>query len=119
MIDTLSGGTWTAARAPLPANAGSGQGGDLQAVTCLAAGSCTTVGSYTDTSGNGQAMIDTLSGGTWTAAEAAPAANAVSSPYSFLSSVDCPAAGSCTAVGTYVDALGDEGLIDTQNPPQP
>jgi endoglucanase len=119
MVDTFTDGTWTAVQAPVPANAGTNPLVSLGSVTCLADGSCTAVGSYTDTSGNGQAMIDTFSGGTWTAAEAALEANSVSSPYSFLSAVDCPAAGSCTAVGTYVDALGDEGLIDTQNPPQP
>jgi endoglucanase len=117
LIEMLSGGTWTPAQAPLPANAGNQPLGSLNSVTCPAAGSCTAAGGYVDSNGSQQGLIETLSGGTWTTAETALAANSVAYPYSYLSGVACPGAGSCTAVGTYVDPIGDEGLIDTHNPP--
>lgn len=63
LIETLSGGTWAAAKAPLPADAvsGSGQanGAYLELVTCPAAGSCVIVGSYPAADGSVEGLIET------------------------------------------------------------
>jgi hypothetical protein len=63
IIETLSDGTWTAARAPLPADAapGSGQGNAayLTLATCPAAGSCLMVGSYPAADGTVEGLIET------------------------------------------------------------
>jgi hypothetical protein len=53
VIETLSGGTWTVASEPLPADAvaGSKQDGYLALVSCPGVGSCLTSGAYTAESG--------------------------------------------------------------------
>jgi hypothetical protein len=121
VFETLSKGTWTAADAPLPANANGNpavfmtgsEGTDTLA--CPAAGSCTAVGGYTDANGKGQALIETLINGTWTATEAPLPANAASNSGASLGAVACPPASSCTAIGNYTDANGhDQGLVETQ-----
>ncbi len=112
LIETLSNGTWTAATAPLsglsPA-AGSDPVVAIGGQSCPTAGYCVAVGSYVDASNEQFGLIETLSNGTWTAATApfsglspAPATN----PVGFLAGVSCPAAGSCTAVGEYLDPSG-------------
>ena len=75
VFETLSKGTWTAADAPLPAN-GTGssiafaQNNGASALACPAIGSCVAAAGYTDASGHLQGVLETLSGGTWTATEA-------------------------------------------------
>ena len=65
---------WTAAEAPLPANAAGVAGApDSMAstsVACPSASSCVTVGAYYDSSGNIQGVLATGSGTSWTAAQA-------------------------------------------------
>ncbi len=119
LIETLSNGTWTAATAPLgglsPA-AGSDPSVYFYALACPVAGTCVATGSYGDSSFNQHGLIETLSNGTWTAATAptvglspAPATNA----YFSLTGLSCPAAGSCVGVGSYDASSGTEGLIET------
>ena len=119
LTETLSGGTWApAAMTAQPGN--TGQDPHLLAVTCLAPRSCTAIGDYTDTNGFGQGMIDTLSGRTWTAAQAPVPANAYPDPNALLNSVACPAVGSCLITGSFADASRNSpGLIESQNPPAP
>lgn len=63
VIETLSGGSWAAAMAPLPADAAvaSGQGDSayLMLATCPAPGSCLTVGSYPATDGTVAGLVET------------------------------------------------------------
>jgi hypothetical protein len=121
VFETLANRTWTGTVAPLPANAISfatavfAQNGGTGALACMAAGSCTAVGSYVDVHGNSQGLIETLSNGTWTANEAPLPPNAARKPGASLGAVACPPASSCTAIGNYTDASKkDEGLIETQ-----
>ena len=59
------------------------------------------------------AVIDTLAGSTWTAT-AAPVPINADSTLSVLNTIVCPAAGSCTAVGEYLDGVNHlQGLIET------
>jgi hypothetical protein len=110
VIETLSGGSWTAATASAPA---ADNEVDLQALSCPAAGSCVAVGYYDDTSGSIHAMIDTLSADTWTAT-AVPVSglNPVAASQVVLHQVSCPVTGSCAATGAYVDTSGHrQGLL--------
>src|SRR5207248_1599651 len=77
---------------------------------------CSAVGTYTDSSGAGQGLLLTETGGTWTqAVEAVPPANAAPNPNVTLPSVSCASAGNCSAVGTYRDSSGaDQGLLLTE-----
>jgi hypothetical protein len=110
LIDTLSGGTWTATEAPLPPNAGSELTGDteLDSISCTTATDCTAVGNYSENGGAFDALIDTLAGENWTATEAPLPPNAAratsNDPYPALSSVSCTSDGGCTAVGRYSDS---------------
>jgi hypothetical protein len=65
------------------------------------------VGAYQDTGNNRDGFAETLSGGGWSASTIpmtglAPAGLSVDS----FSGISCPAAGSCTATGTYQDVSG-------------
>jgi RHS repeat-associated protein len=69
---TLSGGSWSAARVPLPTGASGSQAGAFSTgVTCVATGSCLILGVYNDANLVSQGVIDTLSSGTWTPTEIA------------------------------------------------
>jgi len=106
--------TWTASVAPEPAgnSAGFGPGtgarevATLWDVDCYAVGSCVAVGSYGDADGRVWPMIDTLSGGVWTAttvevAGQGPGQDGVSS---WLQAVSCTVDGFCVAGGAWNDA---------------
>jgi hypothetical protein len=84
-------------------------------VSCASAGNCTAVGSYDDSSGHQQGLLWTETSGTWAAGvEASLPANANTTPagLSSVSSVSCASAGTCTAVGEYIDSSGHEqGLL--------
>ncbi len=122
LAETLSGGTWTPAALPLPAGAAASQVSasavrptTLDAVACQAAGSCVTLGSYIAGSGAVDGAIDTLSGGTWTAATAPlPPGAATTQQHSYLRWAVCPAPGNCVAVGDYTTQDGRaQALIET------
>jgi hypothetical protein len=110
LIDTLSGGAWTASEAPLPANAGylTTQNTQLDSISCTSATVCTAVGNYSESDGDFDALIDTLADGTWTPTEAPLPPNAAAAtwnnPYPVLFSVSCTLDGGCTAVGRYSDS---------------
>src|SRR5215467_7088748 len=110
VIETLSGGSWTAATAPAPAPANTV---DLQALSCPAVGSCAAAGYYLDPSGREDGLVVTLAGGAWSATAAPagglnppPSANSVAIVH--LDGVSCPAVGSCVAVGDYRDTSNNE-----------
>ncbi len=120
LIETLSGGTWTAATAPtsgLSPGAASPPGDPLFTVSCPASGSCVAVSTYHDNSSNTDGLIETLSGGNWTAATAPTSGlSPGAGPTVTIGGQACPATGSCVAVGSYTDGSGyQHGLIETQS----
>ena len=119
MIETESGGTWSAIAAPVPSNATDQSQATLNSFVCPEAGSCTAVGNYNGFDGPPygylNALIETESGGTWSALEAPLPSDAYSDPGARLSSISCPAAGSCTASGEYVNQSIQAPLIETES----
>jgi hypothetical protein len=116
LIETFAGGTWTAAKAPLPSGTGSQQFAYLASIACEATTSCVAVGTYVTATSDEQALVETLSGAAWTATNA-PLPNGADPTQAgaALSSVTCPVSGSCAAVGSYGDtARHEQGLIETQ-----
>ncbi len=115
LLLTGSGSSWTAAKAPLPAGAAANPGTTLGSVACnSASASCVAVGSYQDASGNSQGVLLTGFGSSWTAIQAPLPAGAGANPQVQLDSVTCPAASTCTAVGSYDDASSNQlGLLLT------
>jgi hypothetical protein len=113
LLLTDSGGSWTAAQAPVPANYADDAG--LDGVSCLSASQCVAVGSYEDTSGDYVGLLLTDSGGSWTAAQAPLPANATSPDEVSLTGVSCSSASQCVAVGTYEGNAEYEGLLLTDS----
>lgn len=122
LIETLSGSTWTATRAPLPADAQVNKGGEnsvyLNSVACPAPASCVVTGGYPNSPGNADGLLDILSGTTWTASSIPLPANAVTPGYPVaadMGAVTCSAASACVAVGGYWGNSGQdhEGLLLT------
>ena len=112
LVETLSGGTWTAVTAPLPAGI---TAATLNAVACATPGSCAVVGETGQLAGDLHALIETLSGGTWTPVKASLPAGATAKDEARLSSVACPAVGTCIATGFYTGPNGYHllGLAET------
>jgi hypothetical protein len=112
LIETQSGGSWSPATLPLPAGASpsaSVANNDLF-VSCPAAGSCAVAGTTFD--GNYEGVLDTLSGGTWTA-QSAPTPGGAGSPDVQLDSVSCADAATCVAGGLVTVGGVAQGLLES------
>jgi hypothetical protein len=97
LLEQLSGGTWTPTSAPLPADAATPAASVFTQIACRGAESCLTIGWYSQTDGALSGVQDTLSGGTWTAADTPTPDN---SGISQLESAACASTG-CAVVGYY------------------
>ncbi len=115
LLEVLAGGSWSPTEAPLPANAGAAGVSDLGSTACATGQWCVAVGNYTDSASGSDGLIETYTGGKWTAMEAPvpPDTLSGSSADTFLKSVSCPGVNDCTVSGTYETAAGQVGLIDT------
>jgi hypothetical protein len=110
LIETYTGGLWTAAAAPLPSGADSPADVSVSRVSCPSAETCAAVGTYDNLSDveEGQLLVD--SGGSWSAEGAPLPSNAGGT--SEVSSVSCAGA-ICEAGGQYEDSGGQEhGLLE-------
>jgi hypothetical protein len=100
-------GIWTAPTTLVaPLDAAANPGVTLYDVSCGARGNCAAVGSYDDRAGNTDAFVADEVGGHWSAARALvlPPGALTTGQSAVLRSVDCPTAGTCSAVGDYEDA---------------
>lgn len=105
-----TGDSWSAAPAPSPpSDANSDPNIIPSSIACPGSGACTAVGTYINPLQNSLGLLLNEAGGRWGAstgavlpAGAAPAGT-VGDQTVVLSSVACPQAGSCTAVGWYFD----------------
>lgn len=109
LIETQTASGWSASQAPWPQPSTDAAhfAPDFYDLSCASAGNCAAVGFYTDSAGDQQGLLESDSGGRWSAAELdlsnlGPATD----PLASVLAVSCPAAGACTAVGTYQDAAG-------------
>jgi hypothetical protein len=118
-----SGDSWVAAPTPTPpSDANSDPNIIPSSISCSATGECAAVGTYINPLENSLGLLLNEAGGQWGSgtgatlpANAAPAGT-VGDQTVVLSSVACPQAGSCTAVGWYFDNdENGQGLIVTQN----
>ena len=132
LIEQQNQTSWTVTEAPQPSNSGSGsaQGfwfgspdcgfiSPCRPVSCPTASSCVAVGSYKDTGGYQEPVVDTLSGGTWTSLEPPLPSDAATDttankPDAELYSASCASATSCVAVGSYKNtSAATVAMIDT------
>jgi hypothetical protein len=123
MIESIDSGTPTVTTAPLPTDAGSTNAGDLSAVSCISSDRCVAVGDYaTTSSSNNSALIDDEVGGTWTALKAPVPSDAATdtSAASGLFGLSCTPDGGCAAGGDYTDTSGNgQGLLENFVPGVP
>jgi hypothetical protein len=113
LIETLANGSWTGTQAPLPSDASSReQGVQLTSVSCGSDGTCASIGQYTGPDiETPSSVIETLSGGTWTAM-APPLPSDAGVPFlTMLSGVSCASGIACAVVGSYSGPSGG-ALID-------
>ena len=120
LLLTWTGGSWQATQAPLPGNAGDPSYASLKSVSCPSASYCVAVGYYTDTSGLGEGLLLTWSGGSWSAAEAPLPGNVVGPgidlDHGGADAVSCASSTSCAAVGYYMDTSRvSQGLLLTMS----
>jgi hypothetical protein len=111
LLNEISGVWATGTEATLPANAATSPNAAIESVSCGSPGNCSAVGAYLDNSFNSQGLLLNESSGVWAPGiEATPPANAATNPLVVPTSVSCPSANNCTAVGTYFGA-GTQGLL--------
>lgn len=110
LIETYDGTTWTPSVAPLPQGYGPPANGFLYSVSCATDGSCAAVGDYLDPAGYQQGLLETLSGGSWTATEGARATSS-SGGLMNIRSVSCGATGQCMAAGDYASGSSYSPLV--------
>jgi hypothetical protein len=114
LLERLSGTTWTAAKAPVPSGAAGDPSVELDSVACPSSSTCVAVGNYSDSAGNQQGLVETLSGTTWTATKLPHPAGAAK-PEVELGAVACPTTSSCVAAGSYTDSSGIHALLATRS----
>jgi hypothetical protein len=125
VVETYSGGNWSVALAPMPANSASPTSGSAEAwdgtltsVSCPSDGECAAVGDYNaydPTTGftNQSALLESLTAGVWSTVEGALPSVSLTATIVNLDGVSCPTTTSCDAVGalTGVDAENDSKWI--------
>jgi hypothetical protein len=120
LVEMIAGGVATGLDAPQPSDANPSPSMQLLSVSCLSSTECTAVGSYSDKVGGNAGVIDTLSGGSWSAQRAPVPGNAATTPAEVeLDAVACTGRGGCEASGDFADTAHDQfGLLETFTPPQ-
>jgi len=103
-------GTWgTAKEVPGFSALNQGGAGNLDQVSCGAAGNCSAGGDYIDGSDHDQAFVVSEKSGTWGKAKEVPGTAALDKgAFGELTSVSCASAGNCSAGGGYIDGSGHD-----------
>lgn len=117
-----SGRNWTAATSPpAPADADSDPNIIPSSISCPVVGECAAVGTYVNPLQNSLGLLLSESHGTWepgagiTLPAGAAPTTTVGDQTVVMSSVACPQAGACTAVGWYFDNFENgQGLLATE-----
>lgn len=121
MLATLSNGTWTATRLPVPVAAEAGSGSGLSGWgigACSAHGTCIMPGEYRDGGGETHPMIETYDG-SWAATALPVPAGGLAGSGSFFKELAtggmvnkeqmwCASGGTCVVPGRYSDVNGEE-----------
>jgi hypothetical protein len=105
-------GSWSSAKPlTLPSNANAYPLASLSEVTCVSAGHCVAIGTYTNRVGATEGLIATQEAGTWGRAVVMPVpVNAAANPHVFFfgfNGVTCSSIGNCSAGGQYRDRSGN------------
>jgi hypothetical protein len=103
LIETRSGSTWKPRTAPVPTNADGDSLGSLFQVSCAVDGTCVAIGDYMPAGTISDSVLETRSGGSWTATAAPLPTGSELTMHSYvqLNGVACALGGSCVAIGEY------------------
>jgi len=109
LSEAWNGAKWTVRPVSVPTGA---LGGGLQGVSCpsTSMSGCTTVGAYTESSGNGAALAERWTNGRWVIQPTPPTTGGTNGT-AILLAVDCVKAADCIAVGT--DGFANSGQSAT------
>ena len=108
---TETSGSWgTAIEVPGTDALNSGGTATVQSVSCATAGTCSAAGTYIDGNHQLQAFVVDETNGSWDTATEIPGTDTLGDTAN-VSSVSCPAAGSCTAGGSYSSGHGGGAFI--------
>ncbi|HUZ41871.1 MAG TPA: hypothetical protein VMU68_10850 [Acidimicrobiales bacterium] len=106
MIPEVNGAWKRAIALVLPGDASVYPSAALSEVTCVSAGNCTAIGTYTDVAGDSEGMIAAETHGTWARALAmVMPSGAAANPRTFFfgyGGLDCASIGNCSAGGQYL-----------------
>ncbi len=107
VVSEDGGNLGRAIEVPGTARLNAGDAAEVDSVSCVAPGDCAAGGFYEDGRGKGQAFVVSETNGRWGKAIAVPGAARLNTDGSAeVTSVSCPAAGDCAAVGYYTDGRG-------------
>lgn len=94
-------GTWRPAHELTGALIAGAVGAQINSASCATPGNCAVGGSYTDDPGGNQAFVADEVGHSWRPAQEVPGTARINLGNAKTTSVSCPAAGQCAAVGYY------------------
>jgi large repetitive protein len=104
LLEVQTSGGWSAIPAPIPAGASGSPQNAFDSVSCFSVGNCVAVGTYLDSGGNQEALLDVEAGGTWSNVKAPLPSDAdTSNQDNTLDAVACTSPVDCVAVGSYVN----------------
>ena len=104
LVITATGATLTAAAPPVPAGLPAGATAEFESVACASAAKCVAVGLAGQSGPGEEGIFDTGAGSAWKAVTIPLPGDAQVGPMVGLTSVACPSATRCVAVGTYTTA---------------
>jgi hypothetical protein len=100
LLDSSASSSWTAAKITLPANASPDHDAGLYGIGCPSSGPCV-AGGYYATSPDSRGLLITGSGTSWQATEAPLPPQQASVTTAGFSTIACPSAATCSAIGSY------------------
>ncbi|HEX7245626.1 MAG TPA: S53 family peptidase [Solirubrobacterales bacterium] len=107
LAESWNGSAWSIQTTPSPSGA---KAASLAGVSCSSTTSaCSAVGTYTNSSGTQLSLAEAWNGSAWSI-QTTP--NPSGAKAASLSSVSCPAAGSCSAVGNYTNSSGTQLTLE-------
>jgi hypothetical protein len=110
LIETLSSGQWTVAKAPIPSGYSKV---DLRDLSCPTPDFCGAAGEDYSATQNVFAVLETETGGVWSAIQAPLPTDIPSILFAEVDGLSCPTAGLCHALVQYRTASSGGSVIDT------
>jgi len=106
---------WWGTAIEVPGLAALNTGGDagVSSLSCVPAGNCAAVGSYSTSSRRGRAFVVSETSGSWGKAIQVPGVVALSGAKgsSWVGAVSCGSAGNCAAGGSYSNSSGEQAFV--------